>query len=74
MSESYEWSRAEFDNRESDAPKSKLEKELTLRNASKAYEQVSEIKNILCKQIPVEKAFGIYSDSWSGRSSAIPET
>jgi hypothetical protein len=74
VSESYEWSRAEFDNLESKTPESKLEKEITLGNARRAYEQVTTIKSVLCKQIPVKKAFGIYADSTIGRSSAIPET
>lgn len=62
-------SRAEYDNRPHDSPKSKLEKKISTEHAERAVRTAESIKDLLCKNIPPEEAFGLYSDSWSGSAS-----
>jgi len=70
LSEDYNWSREEYERKNGIKPESKLEKSITFGNAKRAYEQVSDLKYLLCKKIPAGKSFGLYADMWSGRSSA----
>jgi hypothetical protein len=51
------------------APRSKLEREITLGNARRVYAAVHAVKGILTDALPVEKRFGIYADMWSGSTS-----
>ena len=70
LNENYTWTREEYEKKDGFKPQSKLEKKITLGNAERAYTQITELKSILCSKIPPDKAFGLYADSWSGRSSA----
>ena len=63
------FSREEYDNRSPEFPKSKLEKGVTLGNASRAVYAAEQIKDILCTRVPPEDAFGLYSDSSFGCAS-----
>ena len=65
------WSRDEFDDLREEAPKSKLEKQISLNNANKAYEAAVAIKKALCDGIPVEQQHGLRSDGWSGVSRQV---
>lgn len=47
-------------------PLSKLEKEITVGNATRSLEAVQALKGILTDALPVELRFGIYADAWSG--------
>lgn len=49
----------------SDAPDSKLEKEITIGKAGSAYRAVEELKIALCEKIPPEDRFGLFSDGWA---------
>lgn len=62
--------RASYEKDQWDKPESKLEQQITIVNAKRAYEKVTEIKYLLSEKIPSEKSFGIAGDMWSGRSSA----
>jgi hypothetical protein len=53
-----------------DAPKSKLESDITRGNAKAAVQTAQQIKEALCTMVPVEKAGGLYSDSWMGNAHA----
>ncbi len=63
-------SRAEYDNRQTEFPKSKLEKEITFGNANRALKTAESIKDILCANVPADNAFGLYSDAWLRGASA----
>lgn len=63
------FSREEYDNRSPEFPKSKLEKGVTLENASRAVHTAEQIKDILCTRVPPEDALGLYSDSSFGHAS-----
>ncbi len=54
----------EADNRPFDPPKSKLERQVTIGNAKRAFEAVEKAKLLFCEKIPVEKRFGLFSDGW----------
>jgi hypothetical protein len=71
IDEEHIWTREEYDNRQKDYPKSKLEKDVTLGNAKKALSAVEQIKDILCKKIPAEDSFGLYCDSWEGSAKSF---
>lgn len=51
------------------APKSKLEKDITMDKARSAYKAVSDIQSILIKQLSDEVLEGLLSDGWSGSAS-----
>lgn len=51
-------------------PLSKLEREITLGNARRAYAAVHALKGLLTDALPPEARFGIYVDMWSGSTSA----
>lgn len=59
------------DKRLIDPPKSKLEHQVTVGNAKRAFEAVEETKVLLCDKIPVEDRFGLFSDGWSTSTSKI---
>jgi len=69
VNERYTWNREEYEKKDGFKPQAKLEKEITLGNARRDYKQTIELKSILCHHISAEKAFGLYVDMWSGRSS-----
>lgn len=62
-------SRDEYDNRGTEFPKSKLEKEITLGNAGRALRTAEQIKDLLCTKVPPEHALGLYGDASIGRTS-----
>jgi hypothetical protein len=51
------------------APKSKLEREITLGNARRVLKGVQALKGLLTDALPLEKRLGIYVDTWSGSST-----
>jgi hypothetical protein len=50
---------------ETDAPESRLEREVTLVNAKRAVAAVRELKAKFCEKIPIEQLEGIATDGWS---------
>ena len=50
------------------APKSKLEKRVTLQNAEKAIKAVDAALSLFCEKLSVEDRFGILGDMWSSSS------
>ena len=60
----------EVDNRPFDPPKSKLEREVTIVNARRAFEAVERVKLLFCEKIPTEDRSGLYLDSWSTSTSS----
>lgn len=55
----------EHENQEySDAPKSKLEKRITLDNAKKAVATVDKLIDLFCEKLTPEQKFGISGDMW----------
>jgi hypothetical protein len=70
VNESHLWNEQEHKKKDGLKPESKLEKTMTIGNANRAYEKITELKYLLCKHIPPEKAFGLAADMWSGSSSA----
>lgn len=52
-------------------PKSKIELQVTVGNAKRAFEAVEEAKLLLCDKIPAEDRFGLFSDGWSTSTSKI---
>ena len=56
--------------RSTDPPKSKLERDVTIANARRAFEAVGELKDLYCKKIPAKDRFGLYNDGWT--SSTVP--
>jgi len=59
----------EADDRPFDPPKSKLEREVTVGNAKRAFDAVETAKLLFCEKIPAEDRFGLYSDSRSTSTS-----
>jgi hypothetical protein len=55
--------------RPDDPPKSRLERQVTVGNAKRAFEAVVNVKTLLCEKIPAEDSFGLYSDGWSTSTS-----
>jgi len=53
-------------------PISKLEKEITLKNAIKSYNAVKLILDILCDNISTLDQFGLRSDGWAGSATILP--
>ncbi len=53
-----------------DTPLSKLEREITLGNAQRAYTAVHTLKGLLTDALPPESRFGIYADMWSGSTTS----
>ncbi|MGQ0598338.1 hypothetical protein [Aquabacterium sp.] len=51
-------------------PLSRLEKEITVGNATRSLEAVQNLKGILTDALPAELRFGIYADAWSGDTSS----
>jgi len=66
VEESFIWTRDEYDKRQTEEPKSKLEKQITMGNARRALKAVSEIKDIFCDCIPIEDQHGLRNDGWTG--------
>ena len=52
------------------APRSALEREITLGNARRVYGAVHALKGIFTDALPSESRFGIYADMWSGSTAA----
>jgi len=66
-----EVSESEHSNRHyRDAPKSSFEKQITLNNAERAVSSVKKVVEIFATNLPVDKQFGIYTDSWATSASA----
>ena len=70
VSKQFVWTRDEYD-RNKGKPLSKLEEELTLENAKKAYSTAEEIKDVFCDALPAERQFGLRGDAWEGTASFI---
>ena len=56
----------EMDRRLFDRPESKLERQITLVNAERAFSTARQIQDLLCQAIPLDKAMGLLTDGWSG--------
>ncbi len=54
-------------------PPSKMEQEITLGNAKRCFEAVHTLKGLFSDALPENKRFGIYCDSWSGRSELLDD-
>jgi hypothetical protein len=52
-----------------EAPKSKLEKEITLGNAKRAIESIDLVIERICSQLTPDQNFGITGDMWHSSSS-----
>lgn len=52
------------------APRSKMEREITLGNARRMHAAVLELKGILTDAMPDGSKFGIYADMWHGSTVA----
>lgn len=60
----------EFSKRNSAFPKSKLEKEVSLDNATRALGAVEKIKETLCLKLAPDISLGLYCDASFGHASA----
>jgi hypothetical protein len=69
ISESGSLEEKDYESKSWDKPQSKIEKQLTIVNAERAYKQVTELKFLFSKHMPAGSSFGIAGDMWSGRSS-----
>jgi hypothetical protein len=69
VAESYDYGEEEYKKISWDKPESKLEKDLTIDNAKRAYKAIIELKFLLCKHVPDGKAFGLVGDMWFESSS-----
>ncbi len=65
-------SEAQHDARLFEKPISRVEKEVTFGNARRAVEAVERLKEILVKNVPPEKALGLFTDGWSGVTTINP--
>jgi len=63
--------REEYDHKQVEEPRSKLEKKITLVNAKRVVKFITEIKDILCVRVPIDDAPGLYSDEWSGSAGPV---
>jgi hypothetical protein len=73
VKETYTWSRAEYERREDEGPKSKLEKKVTIGNARRAVCEVRRVKDILCDAVPEDMRQGLFSDAWTGSATSVPD-
>jgi hypothetical protein len=71
VKESYVWTREEYDLKQAEEPKSKLEKKITLVNARRIVKYITEIKDLLCLKVPIDDAAGLYNDEWSGSAGLV---
>lgn len=69
VTEEYVWSRTEYDSRQAEEPKSKLEKQITLGHAKNGYESAVKIKELLSKSIPAEDTYGLQIEGWVGSAT-----
>jgi len=69
VSQNYTWTREEYEKKDGLKPESKIEKEITIGHAQRAYDQITNLKYLFCEKIPPGKAFGLAADMWSGRAS-----
>ena len=60
--------RAEYDALRMEYPASKLEKQVSLENAEKAFACVHDIHIMLCERIPANKIAGLIADGWSSQA------
>lgn len=73
VSENYIWFREEYDARQTEEPKSKLERQITLGKAKKAYESAYKIKELFSECIPVGDRHGLQNEGWSGSATLSNE-
>lgn len=69
VEESYDCGEEEYKKISWDKPESKLEKDLTIDNAKRAYKAIIDLKFLLCRCVPGDKAFGLVGDMWFENSS-----
>ena len=60
----------EFDQSLFEYPRSKLEREITLGNATRAVEAAYKLVDVLCETMSPEQRFGIIAEMWSDHASA----
>ena len=56
----------EYEKRLFEAPKSKLERYITIPNASRSVKALEQIKKMLCDKLEPEDFYALASDRWSG--------
>jgi hypothetical protein len=64
---------AELDKRMFDKPESKLERDITVANATRAVGGAENLKRLLFSRIPPEEAFTLFADGWSGHTELKPD-
>ena len=69
LEENHIWSREEHDKRQMEEPKAKIEKQMTLGNARRAYRAATKIKDLFCNSIHIEDQPGLRNDCWFGSAS-----
>jgi hypothetical protein len=60
--------REEYDKLRSQYPEAKLETEISLQNAQRAFNCVHDIHIMLCERIPPEQIGGLIADGWSSQA------
>ena len=73
VKETYVWTREEYEKREKEGPKSKLEKKITLGTARRAVREMRKVKDILCDAVPEDERYGLFSEMWSGSATGVPD-
>lgn len=65
--------RDEYENLRAQCPESKLDKEVSLTNARRAFNQVRDIQVILCERIPSDELSNLHADGWSTKVGIYQE-
>jgi len=73
VKEEFLLTQAELDKRMFDKPESKLERDITIANATRAVEGAESLKQLLFSRIPPEEAFALFADGWSGHTELKPD-
>ena len=60
--------REEYDKLGGQCPESKLEKQVSLENAQRAFPCIRDIHIMLCERIPPEQIGGLIADGWSSQA------
>lgn len=63
----------EANQRATDPPKSKLERDVTIANAKRALDAVNLLKAMYCEKVSDEDRFGLDADGWSTSTGSLHE-
>jgi hypothetical protein len=69
LKESRIWTREGYDQCRMEGPKSKIESQITLGNARRAFRAATEVRDLFCDLIPIEDQDGLLCDGWTGSAS-----